>query len=127
MSALIRPESPTRAGLRVLSGVGDLQRSGVWIACLVLAAYNVATTSRFLSLQTLQTNLTQMAAVAIAAFGMTLVIATGGIDLSVGSLMALAGASGGLLLLSARSGSVRRSAARCWFSPPGFSSPPLSG
>lgn len=100
MSAPTMSERPTRAGLRVLSGAGDLQRSGVWIACLVLVVYNVATTSRFLSMQTLQTNLTQMAAVAIAAFGMTLVIATGGIDLSVGSLMALAGASGGLLLLS---------------------------
>src|SRR6185503_14746516 len=37
-------------------------------------------------------NLTQVAPIVIVAVGMTLVIATGGIDLSVGSLMAIAGA-----------------------------------
>ena len=41
--------------------------------------------------QTLNVNLTQVATIVIVAVGMTLVIATGGIDLSVGSLMAISG------------------------------------
>ena len=44
--------------------------------------------------QTLNVNLTQVCTIVIVAVGMTLVIATGGIDLSVGSLMAIAGAAG---------------------------------
>jgi len=36
-------------------------------------------------------NLTQVATIVIVAVGMTLVIATGGIDLSVGAIMAIAG------------------------------------
>ena len=45
-------------------------------------------------------NLTQVATIVIVAVGMTLVIATGGIDLSVGSLMAIAGAVAPLIFLS---------------------------
>jgi ribose/xylose/arabinose/galactoside ABC-type transport system permease subunit len=43
-------------------------------------------------MQTLSVNLTQVCTIVIVGVGMTLVIATGGIDLSVGSLMAIAGA-----------------------------------
>jgi len=57
----------------------------------LLLALNAAVTRNFLSLQTLNVNLTQVAPIVIVAVGMTLVIATGGIDLSVGSLMAIAG------------------------------------
>ncbi len=57
----------------------------------MLLALNAAVTRNFLSLQTLNVNLTQVAPIVIVAVGMTLVIATGGIDLSVGSLMAIAG------------------------------------
>ncbi|MDG2124938.1 MAG: ABC transporter permease [Verrucomicrobiales bacterium] len=42
--------------------------------------------------------LLQSAKVMLVAVGMTLVIATGGVDLSVGSVMAIAGAIGGVLL-----------------------------
>jgi ribose/xylose/arabinose/galactoside ABC-type transport system permease subunit len=79
---------------------GGAQRAGVWVALAALVAFNIVATPRFLTAQTLQTNLTQLSAVAVVAFGMTLIIATGGIDLSVGSLMALSGAGAGLLLLS---------------------------
>jgi ribose/xylose/arabinose/galactoside ABC-type transport system permease subunit len=41
--------------------------------------------------QALNVNLTQVATIVIVATGMTLVIATGGIDLSVGAVMAIAG------------------------------------
>ena len=58
--------------------------------------------------------LTQASVVGVVAIGMTFVIATAGIDLSVGSIVAAAGVVGGLLdrrrrrscSCSARSGSV---------------------
>ena len=102
MTALAPPPQRTDSPSAATSWVrhGGVQRSGVWIALAVVIAFNVMATPRFLTLQTLQTNLTQMAAVAVVAFGMTLIIATGGIDLSVGSLMALSGAGAGVLLLS---------------------------
>ncbi|HEX6706426.1 MAG TPA: ABC transporter permease [Albitalea sp.] len=56
-----------------------------------LLLFNVVATPNFVSLQTFNVNLTQVATIVIVAVGMTLVIATAGIDLSVGSLMAIAG------------------------------------
>ena len=67
---------------------------------IVLLAFNMAVTPHFLSLQTLNVNLTQVATIVIVSVGMTLVIATGGIDLSVGSLMAISGALAPLIFLS---------------------------
>ncbi len=67
-------------------------RYGTLVAFLALVALNIAITPNFLSMQTLTVNLTQVATIVIVAIGMTLVIATGGIDLSVGSLMAISGA-----------------------------------
>jgi galactofuranose transport system permease protein len=69
-----------------------ISRYGTLVAFLLLVLFNVAFTPNFLSWQTLAVNLTQVATVVIVAVGMTLVIATGGIDLSVGSVMAIAGA-----------------------------------
>jgi ribose transport system permease protein len=68
------------------------RRYGTIIALLALIAFNVLVTPNFISWQTLNVNLTQVAGIIIVATGMTLVIATGGVDLSVGSLMAIAGA-----------------------------------
>jgi simple sugar transport system permease protein/ribose transport system permease protein len=51
-------------------------------------------------MQSFRLNVTQVATVIIVATGMTLVIATGGIDLSVGSLMAIAGAIAPLIFMS---------------------------
>lgn len=59
------------------------------IALLLLLAFNAAYTPNFLTLQTFNVNLTQVCAIVMVAVGMTFVIATGGIDLSVGSLMAI--------------------------------------
>ena len=69
-----------------------LQRYGVIIALLLLIGFNFAVTPNFATTQTLLLNLTQVCTIVIVGIGMTLVIATGGIDLSVGSLMAIAGA-----------------------------------
>jgi galactofuranose transport system permease protein len=69
-----------------------LQRYGVLIALIALVLFNLAVTPNFATWQTLNVNLTQVCTIVIVGTGMTLVIATGGIDLSVGSLMAIAGA-----------------------------------
>lgn len=72
---------------------------GALLALLAIVAFNAVVTPNFLTLQTLNVNLTQVAPIAIVAIGMTLVIATGGIDLSVGSLMAIAGAVAPMIFL----------------------------
>ena len=68
------------------------RRYAALAALIVLLAFNFAVTPNFASWQTLNVNLTQVATIVIVSVGMTLVIATGGIDLSVGSLMAISGA-----------------------------------
>ena len=67
---------------------------------IALLLFNLVWTPHFWSLQTLNVNLTQVATIVIVFVGMTLVIATGGIDLSVGSLMAISGALAPLIFLS---------------------------
>lgn len=76
-----------------------ISRYGTLVAFLLLIAVNMAITPNFLSWQTLNVNLTQVATIVIVAVGMTLVIATGGIDLSVGSLMAISGALAPMIFL----------------------------
>ena len=86
---------------RTVTGLG--QTSGTLGALLVLILYNaIANASTFLDWDAVTINLTQVATIAIVAVGMTLVVATGGIDLSVGALMAISGATSGLILLSTR-------------------------
>src|SRR5687767_105113 len=88
--ALRRPLPDRAAGLA--SAAPLIQRYGAVAALLLLILFNAAITPNFLTLQTLNVNLTQVGTIVIVAVGMTLVIATGGIDLSVGALMAIAGA-----------------------------------
>ncbi|WP_457936323.1 ABC transporter permease [Mesorhizobium sp. 10J20-29] len=76
-------------------------RHGGIIALVVILLFNAAFTPNFLQVQTLFVNISQVATIAIVAMGMTLVIATGGIDLSVGAVMALAGALAPLVFQSA--------------------------
>lgn len=76
-----------------------LTRHGTWIALALLILVNLAITPNFATWQTLNVNLTQVCTIVIVGVGMTLVIATGGIDLSVGALMAIAGALAPLIFL----------------------------
>jgi simple sugar transport system permease protein/ribose transport system permease protein len=71
------------------------------IALALIVLFNVFFTPNFLTLNTFNANLTQVATIIIVGVGMTFVIATGGIDLSVGSLMAIAGTVAPLFLLDA--------------------------
>ncbi|MET0744169.1 MAG: ABC transporter permease [Microvirga sp.] len=76
-----------------------MTRHGALIALVLLILVNFAITPNFATWQTLNVNLTQVCAIVIVGVGMTLVIATGGIDLSVGALMAIAGALAPLIFL----------------------------
>lgn len=87
-------------GIRPRTRLAWVKEHGGLIALAFLLLFNVLVTPNFLELQTLFVNISQVATIAIVAVGMTLVIATGGIDLSVGAVMALAGALGPLIFLS---------------------------
>ena len=97
--------------------VSVLKRFGTLIALVLLILFNLAVTPHFATMQTLSVNLTQVCTIVIVGVGMTLVIATGGIDLSVGSLMAIAGAlspgffTGALIHLPT---SMRKSRSASW-------------
>ena len=66
--------------------------AGALIALIVLIALNALFTPNFATGANALNILWQVSSVVLVAVGMTLVIATGGIDLSVGSVMAIAGA-----------------------------------
>ena len=65
--------------------------SGALIALIVLVVLNSFFTPNFATASNFWNVLLQASQVVLVAVGMTLVIATGGIDLSVGSVMAIAG------------------------------------
>jgi galactofuranose transport system permease protein len=73
----------------VLAWVGD---RGVYVALALLVAFNLVFTANFATVGNLRLQLIQVVPVAIVALGMALVIGTEGIDLSVGSTMAIAAA-----------------------------------
>lgn len=81
------------------------QEYGVLIAFVILFAVNVATRGEtFLQADNLRNLVAQNAYVGIIAVGMTFVIMTGGIDLSVGSVLAFCGAVAVLVLNKQDSG-----------------------
>jgi ribose transport system permease protein len=73
----------------MLAWVGD---RGVYVALALLVVFNLAFTANFATVGNLRLQLIQVVPVAIVALGMALVIGTEGIDLSVGSTMAIAAA-----------------------------------
>src|SRR5262249_23190583 len=94
-------EAAARAEVPALQQLGRfLRRYAALSALIILLAFNFAFTPHFATWQTLNVNLTQVATIVIVSVGMTLVIATGGIDLSVGSMMAIAGALAPIIFLS---------------------------
>lgn len=71
---------------------------GALAALVALVLFNVAFTPNFATSSNLWNILLQVSTTVLVAIGMTLVIATGGIDLSVGSVMAIASALTATLL-----------------------------
>ena len=69
-----------------------ITKYGVYAALLLLVLVNALITENFLTVSNLRLQLIQTAPVLIVALGMAVVIGTKGIDLSVGSVMALSAA-----------------------------------
>ena len=69
-----------------------IREHGVYLALLLLVLYNVVATTNFVTVDTLQLLFSQLPPVIIVSLGMALVIGTGGVDLSVGTTMAVASA-----------------------------------
>jgi ribose transport system permease protein len=85
--------SPGRAWRRI-----QLQEAALpVVVVLLLIAGTIADRQQFLTQDNMLTVLTQASVVGVVAVGMTFVIATGGIDLSVGSMLAAASVAGGLV------------------------------
>jgi ribose/xylose/arabinose/galactoside ABC-type transport system permease subunit len=89
------------AGLSRTGGVKGMGRSriadyaptyGALAALILLLIFNSIFTTNFLDVNNFRNILLQVAPTMLVAVGMTMVIATGGIDLSVGSVMAIASA-----------------------------------
>jgi ribose/xylose/arabinose/galactoside ABC-type transport system permease subunit len=94
----VQAEAPART--RQIDMLAAIMRFSTLAALIALIGFNMLYTPHFLTMQTLDVNLTQVAAIVIVGVGMTLVIATGGIDLSVGSLMAISGAIAPIIFLN---------------------------
>lgn len=86
MSELTAPRRVPLDRARVLT---FLQEYGVYAGVAVLLLANVAFTPHFLSAENFRTQAVQVAPVLIVALGMALAIGSEGVDLSVGSVMAL--------------------------------------
>lgn len=94
-------KAATREALALRSAIAPwLSRYGTGFALVLLILFNFAFTRNFATWQTLNINLTQVSTIVIVGIGMTLVIGSGGIDLSVGSLMAIAAALAPLIFLN---------------------------
>src|SRR4029453_7185377 len=92
--AVDTPTIDTRARLRQIP-VQELVLPVVIIALIIIGV--IIRPGIFLTSDNLLNVLTQASITGIIAIGMTFVIATGGIDLSVGSVLAAACIAGGLL------------------------------
>lgn len=72
--------------------ISFLKKNGVWIGFLLLVVLvSIATEGSFLTARNLTNLLRQASINGILAAGMTIIILTGGIDLSIGSVVALCG------------------------------------
>lgn len=91
--------SDTRAGAPSFSAIGLLLRFRTLLALFAVLLFFSLVAPNFLSVANFLILLKHIAIVAILAIGMTFVILTGGIDLSVGSIAGLAGMVAGALLL----------------------------
>jgi len=84
--------TPTRPSIDLAKIKSWLPAYGVYAAIVLLVLYNIFFTPNFLAWSNLRIQLIQVAPIVIVALGMALVIGTEGIDLSVGSVMALSSA-----------------------------------
>lgn len=93
------PRTVAARSARKTYGLPFLKRQATLTALIVLVLFNLFFTPHFATWETLYVNLTQVCTIVIVGVGMTLVIGSGGIDLSVGSLMAIAGSLAPIIFL----------------------------
>ena len=86
---MTQTNSVSAAFMKIMKQYGGILLALI-ILCVVFSSYN----QRFMSVANFMNILQQVAVIAIAAFGMTWVILLGEIDLSVGSIIAVAGMVG---------------------------------
>ncbi|MCL1795930.1 MAG: ABC transporter permease [Clostridia bacterium] len=84
---------------RALKGVWNMKESGIIIPTILYAIFVQIMNPIFFSVSNVGNLLRQTGFVLIPAIGMTMVLIVGGIDLSVGSVLALACVSSGLLMM----------------------------
>ncbi len=89
-------ENPRRSGLARLAGA--LNELTIVVGLVAISLYLALTTPSFLTTANLLSILLASALIGIVAVGETFVIVTGGIDLSVGSVVALTGVMAGLAM-----------------------------
>lgn len=68
-----------------------IQKYSALILIIILLIFNIAVTPNFFKFSNLNNVITQICPTILCSMGMTLVISTGGIDLTVGAFMALSG------------------------------------
>lgn len=90
MTTAAAPARPAAGATHRAPSLGPA--TGALVALVVLVVLNAVFTPGFATAGNLWNVLLQLSEVLLVAVGMTLVVATGGIDLSVGSVMAVAGA-----------------------------------
>jgi galactofuranose transport system permease protein len=86
------------AALRSLKAA--LKNNAAFVALVLLLAFNCLFTNNFVSWITFSNLFTQASRVVLVSLGMTLIISTGGIDISVGSAMGLSATISALFLLN---------------------------
>lgn len=79
-------------GVRNGSWSDWVRQRGVYVALVILVLFNIVATPNFTTLGTLQLLAVQTSVVIMVSLGMALVIGTGGVDLSVGAIMAITAA-----------------------------------
>lgn len=82
-----------------MRGLARQEWVGAFVAVLVLGLFLSVASDYFLNVRNLSNILAQASVIALLAGGQTFVILTGGVDLAVGALTALAGAVAGYLMV----------------------------
>src|ERR1700759_4836632 len=90
----------TPVGLnRRLKGLFAAREIGILLALLIICALLTVTSSNFLTVQNLLNVGRQISLLGIMAIGMTFVLISREVDLSIGSIYAIAGLSSGMLIV----------------------------